>query len=567
MAGSVAASGVRAPLRGLGRGTRQGTRRGRALGAAGAMGNGGVPMAKAGRHVMAVPRDLEGKVVAVVGLAGSGLSAARLAYARGASVVGLDANLGAGRLEDDAAIRRLMEEASSRGVAGALPMQSVRTELGPHVSATLLGADRVVVSPGVPAFKVPQLVEAMNAVNVRVQGELDFACECLPQAMPVVAVTGTNGKSTVTTFVGQLLETAGMRTFAGGNLGTAVSSMVLEGGAWDAAVVEVSSYQLELPVPSFRPCAAVVLNLTPDHLARHGTMRSYAEHKARIFGRMTLADVALLPMDCDLLLDVVAGGVGGGDLGSRAWVGTLPGVVREGTRCHIELPPGPPGAPGGPTGALGKMDLDLSVVPAVGEHNLDNAGTAALLAACALLRAGADNQGLADVLQAGLATLRPPAHRMEVIEGSRGGALWINDSKATNVDAASVGIRGVSAATDKSGGRAVVMLGGDPKRNADGSLGFAALAGQLSDAARVKAIVLFGACGPEIESELLQAGVSTPVALVPGGLREAAATAGMLAGKGDAVLLSPGCASFDEFTNFEQRGEAFRAYARGAPWP
>jgi len=520
-----------------------------------------------GRHVVRPPRDLEGCVVAVVGLAGSGLSAARLAYARGASVVGLDANVGAGRLEDDPGMRELMDAAGSRDGSGSGKGQSVRTELGPHESATLLGADRVVVSPGVPAFKVPELKAAMDSVKVRVQGELDFACECFPEELPVVAVTGTNGKSTVTTFVGQLLEAAGMRTFAGGNLGTAVSSMVLEGGTWDAAVIEVSSYQLELPVPSFRPCAAVVLNLTPDHLARHGTMASYAEHKVRVFGRMGLADVAVLPQDNDLLLQVVGRGKGGGDLGSRAWIGTMPGVKRNGTSCHVELPPGPPGSPGGPTGALGTMDLDLSVVPAVGEHNLDNAGVAVLLSACVLLKSGVPNEGLAEVMQAGLASLKSPPHRMEVIEGSRGGALWVNDSKATNVDAAAVGIRGIANATDRSGGRAVVMLGGDPKRNTDGSLGFGQLADALSDAKRVKAIVLFGACGSEIESELIQAGVPTPVAVVPGGLREAAATAGMLAGKGDAVLLSPGCASFDEFNNFEERGKAFTAYARGTSWP
>jgi UDP-N-acetylmuramoylalanine--D-glutamate ligase len=436
--------------------------------------------------------ELSGRRVVVVGLGLSGRAAASLCAARGAMVIGVDLRLDAPELP---------------GVA---------VERGPHRSATFADADLIVVSPGVP-YDQPDVVDAERR-GVPVIGELGLAAELLGD-VPVIGVTGTNGKSTVTSFTGQILAAAGRRAFVGGNLGDPLAgALPRDGGSpdFEIAVVECSSYQLERAGP-LRPVAATILNLTPDHLARHKTMPAYAAAKARLLRHQTERDLALLPAD-PVLVDA-ARGVG---RGRRATIGGEPGVWVDGSAGRIRLP-----------GIA--VDLDLAALQIPGAHNRLNALVAAALA----LWAGAP----AEAVRESIGALRALPHRMEIV-GESGGVVWINDSKATNVEAALVGVGGLSRP-------AVVLLGGQAK-----GPGFGALAPALRGQ---RAVLTFGASGPDIAAELLVAGVE---ATQVGSLADAVRCAADLAHPGDAVLLSPGCASFDAFENFEHRGREFAALVK-----
>lgn len=426
---------------------------------------------------------LSGKKVVVMGLGKSGRAAATLAARLGGDVVGVDLR------------------------TGLPPIEGVALELGPHRRQTFLSADVLVVSPGIPMTQSDLWAAAKNGADV--VGELAFALRFID--IPVAAVTGTNGKSTVTWFAGQLLNHAGIRAFAGGNLGTPLSTAV--GKDYEVLVVEVSSYQMEWP-GRWCPEIAVVLNLTPDHLGRHGNMDTYGGAKCRLFRWMSLNQLAMIPMD-DPRLRRLADAAGGGQ---RVWLGAHPGVIVEGRTARIRVP-----------GIEADLSLDGFQVP--GAHNLGNAAVAALIA----LRMGAT---VADV-QRGVDLLEALPHRMEPV-CEVGGVLWINDSKATNVEAALVGLRGLDR-------RAVVLLGGQAKGD-----GFIELESALR---RHRAVVTFGASGGAIADELLGAGLKL---VRMGDMGAAMEAARGLACAGDAVLLSPGCASFDEFDNFEHRGDVFR---------
>ncbi|MBX2798746.1 MAG: UDP-N-acetylmuramoyl-L-alanine--D-glutamate ligase [Myxococcales bacterium] len=443
--------------------------------------------------------DLTGRRVLVMGLGRSGQAAARLAVASGAAAVtGIDLR------EDTAAI------------------EGVTMHLGPHPQACFDEADLLIVSPGIPTTQ-PQLAAAVDR-GTQVMGELSFAASFLD--LPMVGVTGTNGKSTVTHFTGQLLAHAGFRTFVGGNLGNPLSNAVSQASQLDRLVVEVSSYQLEL-ARALRPQVAVILNLTPDHLERHGTMEAYAAAKARIFDGMTDEHLAVLPVT-DPLLRSAARHVDA----RRLWLGHDSedgGVVRRGRTAWIILPGAAP------------ERIDLAQLSVRGSHNLDNAATAALLARAV----GAP----IDAVREGIGHLEALPHRMCVVS-RRDGIVWIDDSKATNIDAARAGIRGLE-------GAAVVLLGGRGKRQPDGTLGFTALAEPL---ARHRGVVAFGEAGPAIADELRAAAVTCSVATT---LARAVERSLQLARPGDAVLLSPGCASFDEFDDFEHRGRVFEQLAKG----
>lgn len=441
--------------------------------------------------------ELAGRRVVVVGLGASGSAAASLCAARGADVVGVDS-------------RDTIE-----------PIEGVRLELGPHRRETFLAAELLVVSPGVPGNQVD--VQAAEAAGVPVIGELGLAASLLPDR-PVVGITGTNGKSSVTSFCGQLLAAAGMRPFVGGNLGDPLCNAVprVEGQEvdWDVAVVECSSYQLERAGP-FRPHAAALLNLTPDHLARHGTMEGYAAAKARLLRVQQPGDLAFIADDPRL--DAAVEGAG---QGTRVRIGGLPGVRVDGEVARIVLP-----RADGPLEAT----LDLSGLPMPGAHNRRNAAIAAALALFVGAPAGA--------VQAAIPSLRALPHRMEPVT-TRGDVLWIDDSKATNVAATLVAVSGLSRP-------AVVLLGGQAKEGDD----FTELVPWLG---RHRAVVTFGGAGPMIADTLEGAGVSCVRAST---MADAVQRAAHLARPGDAVLLSPGGSSFDAFDNFAQRGRIFHDLA------
>lgn len=430
--------------------------------------------------------DLAGQRVLVVGMARSGAAAARLALRKGASVTTTDARADAPTVEGCVAVH------------------------GQHRREDFLAADLIVVSPGVPAG-APDLVAARQA-GVPMMGELAFAASFLKA--PMAAVSGTNGKSSTTWFMGQLCRAAGRAVFVGGNLGTPLSEGVE--AEVDLAVVEVSSYQMELP-GHFHPRAAAILNLTPDHLGRHGDMAGYAEAKGRLFAAMNADDYAAVPSGDPYLSPLID------RTAARAlWLDGDPGLrIQDGTAWLSGTPDDGP--------------VSLSGLRLLGPHNRVNASVAALLAVCMGLRRE----------ELDLGALSSLAHRLQpVAEGA--GVRWVNDSKATNVDAAVVGVLGV-------GGTQIVLLGGLGKEGAD----YRALRPALSQHARQ--ILCFGRDGPEMAEAL----TGLPVERVAT-MADAVTRAGALARPGEIVLLSPAAASFDEFRDFEHRGDVFAALARAA---
>lgn len=434
--------------------------------------------------------DVSRQRIVVVGLGLSGRAAAELAVHHGAASV--------------AAMDTREHLATPEGV-----------ERVPFSALSLDGADLVVVSPGVAA--ADPVVQAALARGVPVEGEPSFAARWL-EGVPLIAITGTNGKSTVTHLTGQLLGAPDDPTvFVGGNLGTPLS-VAAKGGDWRVLVLEVSSYQLELP-HRLKPAAAVILNLTPDHLARHGSLEAYGRAKAQLLVNQQEDDVAFVPRG-GLLADL-CDGVGAG---RRLALGGLPGVRRTDRAASVRWTCGP------------QVELDLSGVTLQGAHNLDHAATAAALA----LAVGEP----ADDVLARLPELTALDHRMQSVH-TAADVVWIDDSKATNVAATSVAVAGLDRA-------AVVLLGGEAKDGDD----ITELAAHLR---RHRAVVTFGASGDAFAQALAGAGVDTVRAT---SLDDAVARARGLAQPGDAVLLSPACASFDAFTDFAHRGRAFAALAR-----
>jgi len=429
---------------------------------------------------------LTGKSIAVLGAGRSGQAAAALARRLGASA-------------------RLIDENPRAAVIDGV--ECVYGEIGDEA----LEADTVVVSPGIAAGG--GLVTRARAVCDDVVGELGFASRFVPDGARIAAITGTNGKSTVTAFTAQLLSAAGFETFAGGNLGTPLSDAVAGGSeaGWEVAAVEVSSYQLELP-GDFTPAAAAVLNVTPDHLARHKTLEVYAQTKCRIFERLPPDGVSAIPLG-DALLERVAAE----RPGRRCTLGALPGVLVRGDTAFLDD---------------GEVDLSGMRVP--GAINRWNAGVACLLA-----------RGLGVPLEAlDPSVLEGLPHRMELV-CAVDGVSWINDSKATNVEATLAALSGLEHP-------AVVLLGGFPKPGSR----YQSLIAPLQR--RARAVIAFGEAGPRI-AEAVRGGAPLHEAR---DLAEACELARAIARTGDAVLLSPACSSFDAFRNFEHRGEVFRELAR-----
>ena len=427
--------------------------------------------------------------ILVMGAGRSGASVAKYAHSQGARV----------RLTD------LRPDAPE--VAGCSHVY------GRHDRLDFLEADQIIVSPGVPAAQKD--LKAAAAAGVPLVGELGFAAGRLQAAsIPLLAITGTNGKSSVTDYTAQLLRRAGLRVFAGGNLGHPLSEALMQTEEIDIAVVEVSSYQLELP-GELAPSAAVVLNLSPDHLGRHKTMENYARTKARLFAKMNTGALALIPaMDRSGLLSH------GQTEAKRCWSGRTPGVRIIDDQIHLQ-------------GTADDGTVDLSGLKLLGTHNRENAAAAVFLAVAGGIRRH----------QIDLSTLEPLPHRLQPVHSS-GEIRWVNDSKATNVDAALTGIAGI-------GGSMVVLLGGQGKPGAD----YSRLRAKLDQGAH--AIVCFGTAGPEIGRALRGLNIHHASTLA-----EAVKKAAGLAKAQDVVLLSPACASFDEFDDFEDRGAAFSTLAQ-----
>jgi UDP-N-acetylmuramoylalanine--D-glutamate ligase len=446
--------------------------------------------------------ELSGKAVLVVGLGRSGVAAARLCARLGARVRATDSR---------------PAEALADALA-ALPPE-IERELGGHHRESFLRADLIVLSPGVPPL--PEVAAAREA-GVAITGEIELAAAFVHA--PILAVTGTNGKSTTTTLAGAMLAATGRPTFVGGNLGTPLCEVVGTPAArpdgWVA--LEVSSFQLET-TRDFAPRVGILLNISPDHLDRYQGLDDYAATKARLFAAQDAADFALLNID-DPRVRALAPGLRSRvvSLSTRTSLAELEiGGWVEGTEMLLRLPGG--GAPERyPTQTRGL----------VGRHNTENALAAAL---------GARLLGVAPALvRASILDFRPLPHRMTLV-GEHGGVAFFDDSKGTNVGAVVAALDGFP--------RPVVLIAGG--RDKGGS--YAPLAEALRAVGR--AAVLIGEAAERLAAEL---GGVVPLERATT-LHEAVARAAALARPGDAVVLSPACASFDMFRNYEHRGQAFAA--------
>lgn len=450
---------------------------------------------------------LRAKRVTVVGLARSGVAAARLLARLGARVTATDAK----------PLAVLAPEARALGAAG------IDLYAGGHPPDAFDGAELVVVSPGVPAAHA--MLALVRARGVPVIGELELAWRVMDAQL--IAITGTNGKTTTTTLVGALLNEQVRPVLVGGNIGSPLAAYALDFPADGIVVAEVSSFQLET-IEAFRPRVAAVLNLTPDHLDRHGSFAAYVAAKVRIFENQTEADCAVLNFDDPATAALAARTKGKVIFFSRqrplergvfcqdGWI-----VARLNGRLETICP--------------------LTEIFLRGQHNVENVLAAT---ACVLWTGMAP-----DAIRRAIAGFRAVPHRLEWVRDVRGVAYY-NDSKGTNVAST---LKALESFTEP-----IILIAGGLGKGQDFT--------PLGDAARgrVRLAVLLGEAREKIREALARAAIP---AVPAGSMDEAVRLASAQARPGEVVLLSPACASFDMFENFEQRGEAFRTavLALGVP--
>ena len=447
--------------------------------------------------------DFNGKKVLMIGMARSGIAATKLLCQKGAQVWINDTKTN----EALGDVLATLQGSNIVNCLGAKPEQFV-----PQV-------DCLVISPGVPLTNAAE-VQA-KALGMPVLGEIEIAYQTSPQTC-LVAITGTNGKTTTTALVGAIFAASGAKTHVVGNIGTPYTSAVLEGvELGDTVVAEISSYQLET-VDAFHPKAAAVLNLTPDHLQRHFTMENYAVTKKRIFENMTQDDYAILNAE-DAYAPLFAQGIAARVLYFHKTKAVEGAFVQNGNivvyingQTHTICP---------------KANLGIP-----GAHNLENALAATLLAWCCGVPA--------QVIAQGLRTFAGVEHRLQYC-GTINGVRFINDSKATNPDST---IKAVQAMDNPT----VMILGGS-KKDSDYLPMFLAFTEYIDYA------VFVGETTQELLRDAAKAGFTRFVQAA--NFADAVNKAFALCKPGYNLLLSPACASFDAFTDFEERGRVFQSIA------
>ena len=390
-------------------------------------------------------------------------------------------------------------------------VEGLQLETGGHSDDFVLCHDYIVASPGVP-LDLPVLCKARER-GIPIVGELALAAGEIP--VPVIAVTGSNGKTTVTGLIGELLRAGGYRPFIGGNIGTPLLSYLLSPTGYDVLVLELSSFQLDLS-GDFRPDIALLLNLSPDHLDRHHGMEEYTRAKCRIFGNQQEGDRAILGVDDPLVMEQ-AGEIRAAVLTFGSNRNAQARVVED--RVCVRV--------GGRQSCFELRETDL------------NSGVNRLNAAAAI--AAVKHFGLSDEgIHRGLAAYSVPEHRMTRV-AEIGGVTFINDSKATNVGAMAAAIQSCPAG--------MVLIAGGRDKAGD----FTGLRELV--ASRVDCLLCLGEAGPLLMK--IFADVVTVEQVKDMG--SAVARAAVLAGPGQTVLLAPGCASFDMFSDYTERGRVFTA--------
>jgi UDP-N-acetylmuramoylalanine--D-glutamate ligase len=445
--------------------------------------------------------ELNGKRALVVGLGKSGVASALFMKAHGARVTVSDTKSG-----DEL-----------RNEIPVLLDHGITVETGGHGERTFRGQDVIVVSPGVPV-DAPPLVQA-RSLGETVIGEIELAAQFLPG--PVIAITGSNGKTTTTTLTGEILTAGGIPVLVGGNIGTPAISLADRAKPETAIVLEVSSFQLET-IQTFRPKVAVVLNVTPDHLDRHHTFEIYTDAKARIFENQQPSDFAVLNADdptCVAMSKRTRAQVfwfsRQKEVEQGAWVRDGNVVFRD-SKGQREI-------------------LQVSEIPLKGAHNLENV----LAAVCAGALMGCAPEKIRQAVH----SFKAVEHRLEFV-ATVGGVDYYNDSKATNVDATIKALESFPANIH-------LILGGKDKGSS-----YTVLNDLIRQ--RVKRIYTIGAAAAKIESQVKGAEVVHTETL-----ENAIRKANAAAQPGDVVLLAPACASFDQFKSYEHRGKLFKEIVHG----
>jgi UDP-N-acetylmuramoylalanine--D-glutamate ligase len=461
--------------------------------------------------------ELAGARVTVMGLARSGVAACQLLQAAGARVTVADRK----------------EPAELSSALGAIDRDHVGVTVGARYESSLDEADLVVISPGVP-YRLAAL-EAVRRRGVKVISELELASQF--SRSPLLAVTGTNGKSTTVTLIGKCLAESGKRAFVGGNLGTALSEAAVEDlragqagkpSPFDYLVVEVSSFQLET-IDRFHPWIAALLNVTVDHQDRYESLDEYVAAKQRIFENQIASDFALFNLDDDRVA-ALRHRVRATRLGftSGATIGTEMhgGTYLEGDAIVTTV-----------TGVRQEI-CRRSEIRIIGRHNVENvmaAVTYAMLCGCPL-----------DAIRRVLATFPGLEHALEIVRERRG-VRFVNDSKGTNVDATLKALESID--------QPIWLIAGGRDKGGD----FSRLSQAVSR--RVKRVILIGEAAPLLR----QAWENVATMTEADTLREAVDCAAQGASPGDVVLLSPACASFDMFADYQDRGRQFKALIHALP--
>ena len=444
--------------------------------------------------------DVKGKRVLVVGLGKSGVASALFLQERGARVAVSDAK----------------SPDQLRNEIPVLLDHGISVETGQHGERTFRDQDLIVVSPGVP-FDVPQLVHARER-GIPVIGEVELAARFLKGK--IVAITGSNGKTTTTTLAGEILAAGSRTVMVGGNIGTPAINFVANSTDDTWVVLEISSFQLET-VETFHPAMAMVLNVTPDHLDRHYTFENYTAAKARIFENQTAGDFAVLNAD-----DQTCVAMASKTKAQVSWFSRVKQVERGAFTRNGRI-----------DWRDGKGESEIMPVSEIslkGAHNLKNV----LAGVCIGMLAGVE----AAKIREAVAQFKAVEHRLEYVATVRG-VEYYNDSKATNVDA-------TIKALESFPGRIHLILGGKDKGS-----DYSVLNSLLAE--RVKRVYTVGAAAQKIESQVH----GTEVVGV-GTIEAAVKRASESATSGDVVLLAPACASFDQFDSYEHRGRVFKDLVR-----
>jgi UDP-N-acetylmuramoylalanine--D-glutamate ligase len=443
--------------------------------------------------------ELKGKKVLVVGLGKSGLAAALFLRRRGGQVTVSDVR---------------SAEALGRDIP-ALLEEGIMVETGGHGLLTFRRQDMIVVSPGVP-LDTPELVQ-VKKFGLPILGEVELAARFLKGKM--LAITGSNGKTTTTSLCGEILAADDRPVQVGGNIGVPVIALVDQSRDDGWSVLEVSSFQLET-VERFRPQIAVILNITPDHLDRHGSFANYVAAKEQIFANQTEEDALVLNADDDAASRCAV------RARSRVFWFSRKRIVRQGAFVHegaVHFRAAEQSAP--------ELILKVSSIPLKGEHNVENV----LAAVCAARLAGVDPKAIRTAVE----NFHAVEHRLEFV-ASIDGVDYYNDSKATNVDAAMKAIAAFPSGIH-------LILGGKDK-NSDYRLMRPLLE------SRVKAVYTIGAAAEKIVTHIEGA-----ARIVNSGTLDTAVAAAAEAAKpGEVILLAPACSSFDQFEDYEQRGQVFK---------